>query len=419
MRLGDTVNADAAPNGKPLEGVRVLALEQMQALPYATQLLARLGAEVVKIEHPSGGDLGRGSQPAMTDPQGRSVGATFLRNNLGKRSICIDLKSPAGRDLVLRLAPRFDVVAENSKAGAMARLGLGYSDVAQVHPAVVYLSVSGFGNAATPGEARSPYEAWPAFAPIVEAMSGIYEFRRRGDAPPLVAPVGALGDIGSGLYAVIGVLAALRHRDATGLGQHVDIAMLDAMVAMTDLVTNFWSLGLRGGDVAPLIMDGFRADDGWFIIQVGREPQFAALATLVGQPSWVADDRFAQRQGWVDHLDDVIRPAVEAWAAGKTRLGACEAMSAAGIAAGPCLRDDEVVHDAHVVARNMLVEMPRTDGVADPVLIPGNPVKMTQVAQGPETRVPWLGEHTDEVLAAELGLSDEDLAQLRADRVIA
>ena len=417
MRLGDIANAAAADNGKPLDGVRVLALEQMQALPYATQLLARLGAEVVKIEHPNGGDLGRGSQPAMADPDGRAVGATFLRNNLGKRSLCIDLKTDAGRQLVLDLAPRFDVVAENSKSGAMARLGLGYADISAVHSQVIYLSVSGFGNAATPGEARSPYDAWPAFAPIVEAMSGIYEFKRSGDDPPLVAPVGALGDIGSGLFAVIGVLAALRHRDTTGLGQHVDIAMLDAMVSMTDLVTNFWSLGLRDG-TAPLIMDGFRASDGWFIIQVGREPQFAKLAELVGQPGWIDDERFADRQGWVDHLDGVIRPAVEAWAADRTRVEACDAMSAAGIAAGPCFRDEEVVHDEHVATRNMLVEMPRTDGVADPVLIPGNPVKLTAVAQGPETRVPWLGEHTDEVLTAELGLDAARLAELRAHGVI-
>jgi formyl-CoA transferase len=235
----------------------------------------------------------------------------------------------------------------------------------------------------------------------------------------VVAPVGALGDIGSGLYAVIGVLAALRHRDTTGVGQHIDIAMLDAMVAMTDLVTNFWSLGLRDGNLAPLIMDGFRANDGWFIIQVGREPQFAKLAELVGEPGWVDDPRFADRQGWVDHLDDVIRPTVEAWAADKTRLQACEAMSAAGLAAGPCYRDDEVVHDPHVAARNMLVEMPRSDGVDDPVLIPGNPVKMTQVAEGPETRVPWLGEHTDAVLSEELDLTPDQLAQLHADGVIA
>ena len=414
MRLGDVANADAAPNGKPLAGVRVLALEQMQALPYATQLLARLGAEVVKVEHPKGGDLGRSSLPAMTDPDGRRVGATFLRNNLSKRSVCIDLKAPEGRDLVLQLAPRFDVVAENSKAGAMARLGLGYEDVAAVHPAVIYLSVSGFGNTVP-----SPYDAWPAFAPVVEAMSGIYDFKRQGDDPPVVAPVGALGDIGSALYAVIGVLAALRHRDATGRGQHVDIAMLDARVAMTDLVTNFWSLGLRGGDLAPLIMHGFRAGDGWFIVQVGREPQFAALAEVVGEPGWVDDPRSAERQGWVDHLEDVIRPAVERWAAGLTRVEACAALSEAGIAAGPCFTDDEVVADPHVAARDMLVEMPRTDGVDQPVLIPGNPVRMTGTAQGPETRVPWLGEHTDAVLQAELGLDDGALAGLRARGVIA
>ena len=413
MLLGDIANPGAAGAGKPLDGVRILALEQMQALPYATQLLARLGADVVKVEHPKGGDLGRGSLPAMTDPDGRSVGATFLRNNLNKRSICIDLKSPRGRELVLELAPRFDVVAENSKAGAMARLGLGFDDIAAVHPGVVYLSVSGFGNTIA-----SPYDSWPAFAPIVEAMSGIYEFKRQGDAPPLVAPVGALGDIGSGLYAVIGVLAALRHRDATGRGQHVDIAMLDAMVAMTDIVTNFWSLGLRGGQLAPLIMHGFKADDGWVIIQVGREPQFAALAEIVGQPGWVGDPRFAERQGWVDHLEDVIRPAIEAWASTKTRLEACEALSAVGIAAGPCFTDDEVVADPHVAARNMLVEMPRTDGVDQPVLVPGNPVKLTGVSEGPETRVPWLGEHTDEVLTAELGLSEADLRALREGGVI-
>src|SRR5207249_3531296 len=130
---------------RPLEGVRVLALEQMQALPFATQLLARLGADVVKVEPPAG-DQGRASTPAISDPQGRAVGATFLRNNLNKRSMCIDLKRPAGRDLVRQLAPRFDVVAENFKAGAMQRLGLGFDDLRTVHPTCVYLSISGFGS---------------------------------------------------------------------------------------------------------------------------------------------------------------------------------------------------------------------------------------------------------------------------------
>jgi formyl-CoA transferase len=414
MRLGDVANAAAGGAGKPLDGVRVLALEQMQALPFATQLLGRLGAEVVKVESPHGGDQGRGSLPAMTDPEGRRVGATFLRNNLSKRSICVDLKDPRGRDLVLRLAPRFDVFAENFKGGALDRLGLGYDDVRAVHPAAVYVSVSGFGNTVA-----TPYEGWPAFAPVVEAMSGIYELKRIGDEPPMVAPVGALGDIGAALFAAVGTLAALRQRDRTGEGQRVDIAMFDAVVAMTDIVANFWSMGLRGGQLGPLLMHGFRAADGWFIVQVGREAQFAKLVELIGHPGWATDERFATRQGWLDHLDDVLRPAIEAWAGGRTKLEACEALGRAGIAAGPCFTDDEVVHDPHLAARDMLVEIPRSDGVEQPVLTPGNPVKLSGVAQGPETRPPWLGEHTDEVLRAELDLDDEELVALRADGVVA
>ncbi len=412
MRLGDIANADALDAGKPLDGIRVLALEQMQALPYATQLLGRLGAEVVKVESPKGGDMGRSSLPAMADPEGRQVGATFLRNNLSKQSVCIDLKSDEGRQLVLDLAPRFDVVAENFKAGGLARLGLGYDDVAAVHPGVVYLSVSGFGNTTD-----SPYKDRPAFAAIVEAMSGIYDYQARDDRPPQASPVGALGDISAALFGAIGVLAALRQRDRTGEGQYVDVAMLDALVAMTDIVPNFWSMGLT--ERAPLILENFRAADGWFVLQVGREPQFAALAELIGRPEWLTDQRLATRPGWVAHMDDVIRPAIEAWAASRTRQDAAAAMAAAGLASGPCLTDDEVVHDPHVAMRDMLVEMPRTDGVDQPVLTPGNPVKISGVAEGPETRVPWLGEHTDAVLSRELGLDPQRIAELRTSAAIA
>ena len=402
------------PELLPLHGVRVLALEQMQALPYATQLLGRLGAEVVKVEPPGIGDSGRGSLPAMTDPHGRRVGATYLRNNFGKRSICVDLKDPAGVDLVRRLAPRFDVIAENSKPGAMARLGVGYEDIAAVHPRAVYVSVSGFGNTVA-----TPYRDWPAFAPVVEAMSGIYEMKRTGDLPPTVAPVGALGDIGAALFASIGILAALRHRDLTGHGQYVDIAMFDAVVAMTDIVTNFWSMGLRNGELGPLIMHGFRASDGWFVLQVGREAHFAKLVALIGRPEWAADPRLATRQGWVDRLEDMLRPAIEKWAAGMTKLEACQRLGAAGLAAGPCLADAEVAADPHLAARSMLVELPRTDGVEQPVLAPGSPVRLSAVPARPERRPPWLGEHTDEVLAAELDLDQETLGALRTAGVIA
>jgi crotonobetainyl-CoA:carnitine CoA-transferase CaiB-like acyl-CoA transferase len=408
MRLGDIANAGAASFGKPLDGVRVLAVEQMQALPFATQLLARLGADVVKIEAPGTGESGRASRPAMTDPYGRAVGATFLRNNLNKRSISIDLKHPLGRELVLRLAPRFDVFGENFKSGALAKLGLGYADVAAAAPAVVYVSVSGFGNTTV-----SPYGSWPAYASVAEAMSGIYEFKRQGDQPPLAAPVGGLGDIGTALFAAVGVLAALRHRDRTGEGQYVDLAMLDAMVAMTDIVTNYWSMGLRGGDLGQVILHGFRAADGWFVLQVVRPHQFEALARAVGHDEWTDDERFAGGRGWLEHLESDIRPAIESWAATKGKLEVCRQLSAAGLAAGPCFSDEEVIADPHVALRNMLVELPRTDDVAQPVLIPGNPVKLSKMAEGPERRVPWLGEHTDDVLHDELGLDAAELAELR------
>lgn len=415
MRLGEVANEEAAEFGKPLRGVRVLAAEQMQSLPFATQLLARLGADVVKVESPKGGESGRSSVPAMTAPTGERIGATFLRNNLDKRSITLDLKSEQGRKLFADLAGKFDVVAENFKAGTMDRMGLGYSALAERWPALVYVSVSGFGNTT-----ESPYGAWPAYAAVAEAMSGIYEFKRQPGRPPIVNPVGGLGDIGSALFATIGVLAALRHRDATGQGQYIDIAMYDAMVSMTDLVTNFWSMGLRPepGKRLPLIMDGFEAADGWFILQVGREHQFELLARTIGHPEWVDDPRFATRQGWADHLDDVIRPAMERWAGDKPKLQVCEELAGVGLAVGPCNSAPDVIADPHVRNRNMLVECERTDDVTDPVLVPGNPIKMSKVTEGPEARVPWLGEHTDEVLGAELGLDAARLEELRAAGVI-
>ncbi|MCU1375640.1 MAG: putative acyl-CoA transferase/carnitine dehydratase [Actinomycetia bacterium] len=413
MRLGDIANADAARYGKPLDGIRILALEQMQALPFATQLLARLGAEVIKVESPNGGDSGRAAQPGFPDPQGRNVGATFSRNNFNKRSICVDLKNPEGRQLVLDMVPKFDIVAENFKSGALNRMGLGYEDIAAIHPGAIYVSISGFGSS------PSPYSSWPAYASVVEAMSGQYDYTFADTMPPVPSPMGALGDTATGMFAVIGILAALRHREHTGEGQHVDVAMLDTMVSMADIVPNFTSLGVgRGEHRKTGIMESFRASDGWFVLQVVREHQLTRLAELVGKPEWLTDERFAERKRWHGMLETDIRPAIDAWAGDMTRLQACEALSAAGLAAGPCFRDEEVIADPHVAAHNMLVELPRPDG-GRPVLVPGNPIKMSKVAEGPETRVPWLGEHTDAVLAEELGLSPDELAKLHETGAIA
>lgn len=410
MQVGDITNPDAAANGKPLDGVRVLAIEQMQSLPYATQLLARMGAEVIKVEHPTRGDLGRSSLPAVTDASGAQMGATFLRNNLSKRSIALDLKSPQAQDIVRRLAPRFDVVAENFKAGTMNRFGLGYADLAALAPELIYLSVSGFGNLAD-----SPYGHWPAFAPIAEAMSGLYTFNRGPDDELKVSPMGALGDTGTGIFAVIGVLAALRHRDRTGVGQYVDVSMFDAMVAFADIVPNYASMGKDPRTPSALINHGFPIASGEVVVQIGREPQFAILADLVGHPEWVDDPRFATRDGWVRDID-VLRAGVAAWAGDRSTIEVAEALAGAGIAAAPVFEAADVIADPHAAARDMLVAIPIPDG--GDVLTAGNPVKLSAMSEGPDTAPPTLGQDTDEVLRTELGLDDDELDQLRSDGVI-
>ena len=226
------------------------------------------------------------------------------------------------------------------------------------------------------------------------------------------------------LFTAIGVLAALRQRDRNGQSQRVDVAMFDAVVSMTDLVTNLASLGQeRMPFPTPFIVDTFRASDGWFVMQLVREHQFERLASAVGHPEWVTDPRFADRVGWGEHVEDVLRPGIEAWAATLTKLEAAQALTAAGVAAGPCNSAGEVITDPHLAQHHMLVEMPRPDGGPDgearPVLIPGNPIKLSNVAEGPEHRVPWLGEHTRDILCAELGLDDAELQALADEGVIA
>jgi formyl-CoA transferase len=416
MRVGETIHPERGRSGKPLEGVRILAAEQMQALPYATQLLAHLGATVVKVEHPGRGDTGRASNPALIDEQGRAVGATFLRNNLNKKSIAIDLKKEGGRALFRRLVPHFDVVAENFRAGSMERLGLGYDALAALHPPLVYVSLSGFGNLEP-----SPYASWPAFAPIAEAMGGLYEPTRREGQPPPVVVAGALGDNATALFAVIGTLAALRHRDRTGLGQQVDVAMYDSMIAMTDMVPFLWSMGAPASMAGPgttALVGAFAARDGHFVVAVFREHMFEKLCHTLGHPEWLEDPRFADRTGWARHTEDVIRPALEVWAADKTKLEAAAALCAAGIVAGPSNLAEDIANDPHVQARDMLIEVPRPDSER-PYLTVGNPVKMSRLSEGPVTTFPRVGEHTDDVLGDVLELGAEELERLRSDGVIA
>lgn len=438
---------------RPLTGISILAAEQMHALPHATQLMALMGATVVKVE-PLEGEPGRHGRPTIHDRDGRSTGSTFLRNNLAKQSIAIDLKHDEGRALFLALAAGFDVVAENFRPGAADRLGIGYAALAAHHPALVYVSISGFGNANDP---PSPYRDRAAYAPIVEGMAGLYEYAREEGRPPRPASAGALGDTAPGLHAAIGVLAALRERDRTGRGCHVDVSMYDSMIAVADVVHPA-SLGVDPARATQGIgiLHAFRARDGWFTVEVVREPHFPAFADAVGHPEWTRDPRLTSRQGWSDHMEDVIRPAVEAWAATLSKAEAAARLAARGVAAGPINGAGDIAADPHLRDRNLIFEVETSDAR---VRIVGNPIAFRRppsdaasrahagqalAAQARDDRVPdggtrppqaaptaaggsdearaiWplLGQHTDAILSQRLGLSVERIDALRAAGVIA
>jgi crotonobetainyl-CoA:carnitine CoA-transferase CaiB-like acyl-CoA transferase len=239
----------------------------------------------------------------------------------------------------------------------------------------------------------------------------------------VINPVGGLGDTGAGLFGLIGVLAALRHRDRTGEGQAIDISMLDAMLSICDVTVNYWSMGVRRDAEdeirIPTIVDGFVSADGWFMMQISRRHQLDRLADLLGLPQWKTDSRFDTPRGWRDHLEDTIRPAVEAWASTRGKLEAARTLADAGIAAAPCNLPDDVVRDPHVKQHRMLVEIPRGDGIEQPVLVAGNPVKMSRLRDEPTVLFPALGEHTQEVLTQLLHLEPTAIDRLLNDGVIA
>ena len=353
----------------------------------------------------------------MTDPNGKRAGATFLRNNLDKRSIGIDLKQPAGprpragSGAALRRRRR-----ELQGRRAAASWASATRTCARRTRRSIYLSVSGFGNLI-----ESPYDSLGRLRGRGGGDVGDLRAQpSRTTRSPVVGPAGALGDISSALFAVIGVLAALRHRDRTGEGQYVDISMFDSMVAMTDVVTNLWSMGERKGTGRAPHQRPVPRADGWFVAQVGREHQFDRLAELVGGAR-VARATRGSRPGpdGASTSTTVIRPAVEAWAADKTKLEAAHAMNAEGIAAGPVNSAEDVIADPHLEAREHDRRGAPLRRRLDPYLLPGNPVKLSKVAEGPETRVPWVGEHTDEILRSELGLpADEIGAAARRRRII-
>ncbi len=369
----------------PLDGVTVVDLTRVLAGPYCTMILAELGATVIKVENPKGGDDSRAFPPIV---DGRS--AYFASVNRGKKSVALDLKSPEDRAAFEALLDRADVLVENYRGGTMERLGFGWEALHARYPRLVYCAVSGFGH-------NGPYAEKPAYDMIVQALGGIMSITGHPGGPP--ARVGAsIGDITAGLFAAVGINAALLHRERTGEAQKVDVAMLDSQVAILEnAVASFFAtgrspgpLGARHGSIAPFA--AFEAADGPIAIAAGNDALFAALARAVGRAGWIDDPRFATNAARVAHvvaLTDELNAAL----ASKTKAEWRAILDAAGVPCGPIQSVAEVVADPQIVARNMIV------ATAGGLKMPGNPIKLSAFPDPPtRTDAPELDADREEVL---------------------
>jgi formyl-CoA transferase len=289
-----------------------------------------------------------------------------------------------------------------------------------VNPAAIYVSLSGFGNATDPA---SPYREWAAYAPIVEGMAGLYEYSRTDDEAPRPALAGALGDTGPGLYAAIGLLAKLHERTRTGRGGRVDISMYDSMIAIADIIhpASMGTAPNRALDGIG-ILHAFRAKDGWFTVEVVREQHFPRFARAINREDWLDDDRLRVRSGWSKHMDDVIRPGVEQWAATHSKAEAARILAEHGVAAGPVNTAADIETDPHVTARPLIHHVVTGEpGQPDHrvVSVVGNPISFGTAPPPPPRAWPLVGEDTDRVLTQRLGIEPSELAALRAQGVIA
>lgn len=408
---------DATQNdAQALSGLRVLDLSRILAGPTATQLLADLGAEVIKIERPGAGDDTRGwGPPFVTNTKGEETGpsAYFLSANRGKHSVAVNIADPRGQAVVKALAAVSDVVVENFKPGDLARYGLDYATLGAANPRLIYCSITGFGQTG-PNVHRAGYDF------LVQGEGGMMSLTGNADGPPLKAGVG-IADLICGMYAAVGILAAITARQVSGKGQHIDIALMDAQVAMlvnqgVAHLTDGKVPPRRGNDHPTIVPYGaFPASDGTFILAVGNDGQFARFAALAGAPGLSNDPRFATNAARVRNRD-VLIPLIAALTAGRPVQDWLASCAAHNIPAGPVNDLAQVFGSPQVAARGMRIDMPLGDGQT--VALIGNPLKMSATPVTYTKAPPALGADTNAVLMRTLGLTWDELSLLAAEGVI-
>ncbi|SDO68558.1 formyl-CoA transferase [Ralstonia sp. 25mfcol4.1] len=403
-----------------LSHLRVLDLTRVLAGPWCAQNLADFGADVIKIERPGAGDDTRiWGPPWLKTPDGRDTAeaAYYLAANRNKRSVTCDISTPEGQQLVRDLAAQSDVVLENYKVGQLKKYGLDYESLKAVKPDIIYCSVTGFGQ-------TGPYAQRPGYDFIIQGMGGFMSLTgERDDLPgggPQKAGV-AISDLMTGQYATIAVLAALSHRDRTGEGQYIDMALLDVQVSMlANMNTNYLASGVapkRWGNAHPNIVpyQTFHAADGWIIVAVGNDGQFRKFVTAGGRPELADDPRFATNPQRVAHRDALV-PILAEMVLPRTREQWILDLERAGVPCGPINTLDEVFENEQVVARGLRVDLPHPTGGT--VKLVGSPMKMSATPPEALRHPPLLGEHTDVVLDETLGYSAEQIAALRAKGVV-
>jgi crotonobetainyl-CoA:carnitine CoA-transferase CaiB-like acyl-CoA transferase len=391
-----------------LQDVVVLDLTRILSGPFATMTLADLGADVVKVEQVGTGDDTRVWGPPF---QGDAA-AYFLAVNRNKRSIAVDLKSPQGRAAVWKLAMKADVLVENFRPGTAAKLGFGFEELSQANPGLVYASISGYGQ-------TGPESQRPGYDAIAQARSGIMSVTGEADGPPVRVGVRS-ADIAAGMWATIGILAALHEKQRTGRGQWVDISLLDGSVAwLTYVSSGYFASGKiprRYGSAHPTIVpyQAFASSDGYVMVAVGNDGLWRRFTKAVEREDLAADERFAVNSSRVQHRE-VLVPLIESIMATRTTAEWVAALDAHGVPVGPIQSVDEALADPQVLARGMVsqVEHP-TAGTVKTV---GCPIRLTRTPVSVRTPPPLLGQHTDEVLG-ELGFDVDAIASLHATGVV-
>jgi len=410
----------SGPDGKsagPLAGLKVLDLSRVLAGPWSAQILGDLGAEVIKIEQPGQGDDTRRWGPPFLDDGSRDA-AYYLCANRNKQSAAINLADPRGAELIRRIAAGADIVVENFRVGGLRKYGLDYASLAEVNPGLIYCSVTGFGQ-------TGPYADRGGYDFLIQGMSGLMSVTGRPDDEPGGGPMKVgipISDLVTGLYASISILAALAHRDRTGEGQHIDMALLDTQVSLlANQASNYLNGGMlprRLGNEHPNTVpyQDFACADGDILIALGNDRQFRAFCELVGRPDLPDDPRFVDnghRSPNRHALQDELRPAIAKWKAADL----IAAMEAAKLPGGKVNEIPEILADEHIAARGLIKDMTRSDGT--PVKVLGYPGQFSRTPPSYRQAPPRSGENTRAVLAGLGGITDDEIDALLAAGVIA